>query len=263
MSDIRFLDRISRWMGWCPNSGNMPEKISQRGDAVRNGVTGASGPALARSLLFSRLSWMVAALSYLAAFVALPMLPEIIPVHWNLYGDPDGFSSRLVGAFGPPVIITLTLLFLQIIPRFDRRAEGFEQGRDLYQLVVFATISMLFGLEVVVLLIASGIDIAMEVIFPMMLGLLFIVIGGVLPHLQQNTTIGIRLPWTLRDERNWKKTHQQGGILFVAGGILMVLASPFAGRWSLLLLLTVIVVITLYLTISSFLQSKRSGDISR
>jgi len=262
MSDLRIRNLISRWMGWCPVNGDMQGNVSEGEDTARDGVEDSRGPSLSRSLLFSRLSWMVAALSFLTALVALPMLPEVIPVHWNLVGEPDGFSGRLVGAFGLPVIITLTLLLLQFIPRFDSRKEGFEQGRDLYRVVVFATVSMLFGLEMVVLLIALGMDIAVEVVFPMMIGLLFIVIGRVLPHLRQNTTIGIRLPWTLHDEENWKKTHQKGGFLFVAGGILMVIACPFAGRWSLLLLLAVIGVITLYLIVYSSRLSTHQGDIS-
>ena len=33
------------------------------------------------------------------------------------------------------------------------------------------------------------------------------IIGNYLPKVKQNNTIGIRVVWTLQDERNWSATH--------------------------------------------------------
>ena len=52
-------------------------------------------------------------------------------------------------------------------------------------------------------------------------GLLFAIIGNYLPNLRPNYFAGLRLPWTLENPENWKKTHALAGKLWFAGGLLL------------------------------------------
>ena len=56
-----------------------------------------------------------------------------------------------------------------------------------------------------------------------LLAVIFLVAGNYLPKCRQNHTIGIRLPWTLRDADNWNRTHRFGGYIFMAAGVLLLL----------------------------------------
>ena len=51
-------------------------------------------------------------------------------------------------------------------------------------------------------------------------GLMFLVLGNILPKVRQNNTIGIKIKWTLENEQNWNATHRFSGRLWVVGGIL-------------------------------------------
>ena len=51
-------------------------------------------------------------------------------------------------------------------------------------------------------------------------GLMFLVLGNILPKVRQNNTIGIKIKWTLENEENWNATHRFSGRLWVIGGIL-------------------------------------------
>ena len=51
-------------------------------------------------------------------------------------------------------------------------------------------------------------------------GLMFLVLGNILPKVRQNNTIGIKTKWTLENEQNWNATHRFSGRLWVVGGIL-------------------------------------------
>jgi uncharacterized membrane protein len=42
-------------------------------------------------------------------------------------------------------------------------------------------------------------------------GLLFIVLGNLMPRFRSNFFFGIRTPWTLSSEQMWMKTHRLGG----------------------------------------------------
>ena len=62
---------------------------------------------------------------------------------------------------------------------------------------------------------------------PVFMGVLFLVLGFILPKCKQNYTIGLKLPWTLHDEENWDKTHKLAGKLWIYGGIIMAIAGLF------------------------------------
>jgi len=56
-------------------------------------------------------------------------------------------------------------------------------------------------------------------------GVLIILIGNYMNNLKPNYIAGIRLPWTLNDPENWRRTHQLAGKLWFAAGILLVIIS--------------------------------------
>ncbi len=51
-------------------------------------------------------------------------------------------------------------------------------------------------------------------------GLLFLVLGNLMPKVRQNNTIGIKIKWALENEENWIATHRFSGRLWVIGGII-------------------------------------------
>ena len=105
---------------------------------------------------------------------------------------------------------------------------------------------------------ALGCEIDVEVIMPLVMGVLFLVIGNLLPKCRQSYTMGIKLPWTLNNEENWNKTHRFGGKVWVAGGII-ILATAFIGSFWILMgvLLIMVTVPTLY---SYLLYRKQTKD---
>ena len=50
---------------------------------------------------------------------------------------------------------------------------------------------------------------------------------GLLGTIQPNYFIGVRVPWTLEDEDNWRKTHRLASYIWVAGGLLLIVLFPF------------------------------------
>jgi uncharacterized membrane protein len=245
-------------MGWCPmhaaprTPASGPDMGLQKGD-----LTADEGPVARRTSRFMRLAWGVIILSWIVAVLALPHLPEIIPIHWGLYGEPNGFADRLTGVMGLPVINTIIMLMLLIIPRYDSFQVSLSPFRDSYALVILATVSMTFCIEVMVIAIAMGIPLPVSTIISILIGLLFIVMGSLMPHIGRNTTMGIRFPWTLASEEVWKQTHEYGGRLFLAAGVVVVLGSLVAGTWAIALMLVIILGITLYISIWSYRLAKR------
>ena len=85
------------------------------------------------------------------------------------------------------------------------------------------------------------------------IGLLVAMMGNYMNHLRPNYFAGIRLPWTLNDAENWRKTHALAGRLWFAGGILLIITSFLLPEYLLIpFLVTVFVVIVIIPCIYSY-----------
>jgi hypothetical protein len=84
-------------------------------------------------------------------------------------------------------------------------------------------------------------------------GLLVLMIGNYMNNLKPNYFAGIRLPWTLNDPENWRRTHSLAGKLWFASGILIIIISFLLPEYLLIpFLVAVFVVIVLIPGIYSY-----------
>ena len=244
-------------MGWCPMHVAPRDLPPAAGSGeLKRSAAGDSGPVARRSARFMRLSWGVVILSWIVAFLALPYLPEVIPIHWGLYGEANGFADKLSGILGLPGLITLVMVLMIVLPRLRSLEFSLEAFRDIYAMLIFATIVMIFSIEAMVIVSALGVGLPVVTIISLLIGFLFIAMGGLMPHIGRNTVMGIRLPWTLASEEVWRKTHEYGGRVFMAAGVLVVLGSLVAGIWATALMLVIILGSTLYICIWSYRLAK-------
>lgn len=57
----------------------------------------------------------------------------------------------------------------------------------------------------------------------LLMGGMFVIIGNFMPKCKQNSTMGIKIKWTLESEENWNATHRLAGKVWTVGGFLMML----------------------------------------
>ena len=65
----------------------------------------------------------------------------------------------------------------------------------------------------------------------LLLGVMFIAIGNGLPKCKQNHTLGVRLPWTLQDPENWRRTHRVAGWSMSVAGVLVLATAYLRIPW--------------------------------
>jgi len=171
--------------------------------------------------------WLPAALiggAVLFSLAVYSRLPEEVPVHWGFSGEPNRFGSRLEGAFLIPMMMIAVFAIMQWYPSRDPRAANIAKFRGAYDTVVTATIAVLSGLHVLALGNALGWDIDIPKVGMIALGLMFILLGNLMPRVRSNFIFGIRTPWTLSSESVWMRSHRVGGYAKVVAGIITIVA---------------------------------------
>lgn len=160
-----------------------------------------------------------------AAFVVYPQLPERVPMHWNASGEVDRYGSRFTGAFAIPLLTLGIYAGMVLLPLIDPRRANYARFPTAYRAVRTGLILFLTLLYVVTVAVGLGYEINISRVVPVALGVLFIIIGNVLTQVRHNYFIGIKTPWTLASEEVWRKTHRIGGFVFVAAGVISILAA--------------------------------------
>jgi immunity protein, SdpI family len=200
---------------------------------------------------------VIAALAVTVSLWAYPQLPPTVATHWNVRGEADGFSSRLVAvSIMPLVILVMTVLF-NVLPRLDPRRANYSKFIGTYWLIANAVI--LFILIGHGMIVATGLGYPVKIgrTMPIGVGLLFIVLGNYLTRVEPNWFIGIRTPWTLSSDTVWRKTHRTGGWLMVLGGIVIAACAFFPPAAFLPLFIAAVLLMAVIPIVQSYILWKR------
>lgn len=146
-----------------------------------------------------------------------------VPSHWNARGEIDGWMSRSGSIiFGMSMSLGIFLLLYMMplyAPRYRKHKDRLEKLLPWlsFVLVLFFALINIYSLYLGKM---GGGSQGFQFIY-ILIGLLFIILGNLMPKVPNNFFIGIRTPWTLSNEEVWQKTHRLGGWSFVISGLIM------------------------------------------
>lgn len=211
--------------------------------------------------ILKKLIWPVIAIpgAYLAWM--WNKMPEKVALHFDITGNPDRFGNKsalLVSAIILIAVNIFVFFLLTNIYRIDPKKYAAE-NKDRLVRIAFAVALFLSGILCLIIYssVSGGSRFDTKLIFAGT-GLLFVVIGNYLPNLKPNYFAGLRLPWTLENEDNWRKTHQLAGKLWFAGGLFLAVICLFLPPVAAIaVFFTVMIVITVIPCVYSFRLYKK------
>jgi uncharacterized membrane protein len=179
-----------------------------------------------RNLLFTLLMLLIAAVPLGYLLSTYGSLPETIPTHFNASGKPDGFGGRstvwITSGMLAAVSVGLFVLVLNL-PKIDPKKTA-KLSAQVFQKIGIAVVVLLAGINIAVIYSTVHGTFNDKLVLPLM-GLFFVYMGNMMHSIKPNYFIGLRLPWTLEDPDNWRVTHQLGGKVWFAGGIIITVGT--------------------------------------
>ena len=179
-------------------------------------------------------------------------LPVEMPIHFDVNGEADGFASKGFAVIGLPFLMAGFNLIMHLASRLEKRKENY--SKELEQFVYFIVPIICNILFPIILFKSMGENVRIEIIIPVFLCITLTIIGNYLPKCKQNSTMGIKIPWTLKSEENWNKTHHMAGYLWMASGIVGLIASLLGAPIICLLIFAIVVIVP---TVYSYILHKK------
>jgi uncharacterized membrane protein len=155
-------------------------------------------------------------------------LPEQVPVHWGIDGQPDGWVARENAIWIFLITPGVMLLFLGLtflLPAISPARFGVEDFRDTWNYLMTLVLALFAYIQAAVLWASlSG---PPHGIRPLVAGLFvfFALFGNVLGKVRRNFWLGIRTPWTLASEAVWNRTHRVWAWGWTAMGVIGIVAT--------------------------------------
>jgi uncharacterized membrane protein len=165
-------------------------------------------------------------LAFIAALIAYvvylyPGLPDPLPTHWDINGNPNDYMTRLNGVLVMGSVPIFSVLIFKLIPHMSPRGFRTEEFASVINALMVGMV--VFGSIVAVIALNAAIrpDMNLSKVIFVLVGLLLIFVGNFMGKFRKNFFIGIRTPWTLASDEVWVKTHRLGGWCMVAAGLIM------------------------------------------
>ncbi|HEY0866827.1 MAG TPA: SdpI family protein [Fimbriimonas sp.] len=195
--------------------------------------------------------------SVAASAVYGAFLPDRVPTHWGLSGQPDAWGSKWINLLMMPGMLLAFIVLTLVLPAISPKGYRIESFSGTYGYVMALVSGLFLTLHVIILQasLAPSLDMG-RFIIAAIFGF-FALIGNVLGRVKRNFWVGIRTPWTLASEQVWKETHRSAARLWLIGGIVGVLASLVGVNPPLLF--AYLMVLAFVPVFQSFLISRRLG----
>ncbi|MCG2617923.1 SdpI family protein [Terrimonas sp. NA20] len=176
--------------------------------------------------ILKKIIWlfMLAPIVYL--FSIWQQLPESVALHFDINGNPDRYGSKKELWGSALLLLGVSIgvyLMITNINRIDPKRYAKEM-QDKYDKMAVAIALFLSVIHFFVISSASSgrISFSPGVVFALV-SALFAVMGNYMYNIKPNYFIGIRVPWTLESEDNWKKTHHLASRMWFVAGIIMAI----------------------------------------
>lgn len=170
-----------------------------------------------------RINLTIAFVTLLSALYAITQVPAgmELPIHWNSAGEIDKYADANIALLLPPGIMFGLIVLLSALRYLEPRKANLIQSQKAKHAIAFAIILLLAVLEAGYIALIYGLNVQLYLLILFMIGVCFMIIGNYLSKTRSNYFIGIRTPWALQDDQNWRKTHRLSGRLFMISGLIV------------------------------------------
>lgn len=162
-----------------------------------------------------------------------PSLPASVPMHYGINGQVDRYGDKTEFLTFQSVMLVVGLfvyLLLKFLPLIDPKKQV-KYGEGTFQKIALGIIIFFSALNIVIIYSTVNHGFKIDNLILPLVGLFFAFMGNMMHSIKPNYFAGVRTPWTLESEDNWRATHRIAGKLWFIGGIaltVLVLLLPEA-----------------------------------
>lgn len=223
----------------------------------------------------SKIMLIIAAVSLIGAAAAMNFLPDEVPINYDLVGEVGSRGSKF-WLFLFPLIVVIAAVIWGIHSKAKQKklsiadektaARINTNSKVLFVILLTYEVFVLVGQIVMTIhLISMGeenggaMPAELSSVLCCMLGVLYVVIGNIIPKARLGAILAVRTPWSMKNEKAWQYSNRFGGAaLFTAGVLIIAESLIFRGMAVLHIMVGILAAAVLAAVIYSYRAYKKS-----
>ena len=177
---------------------------------------------------------ILVALSFAVTAIIMTFMPEQVPIHYNISGEADSIGSKYVyyifPAFG--LLMVLILSLCERSRQIQSNEKRVLQITSILSLLLFDLLGFIFMCKSISYVPGTShiLDNAVYKITFIAIGVLFVLLGNMMPKFRRNHFCGLRTKWSLSSDSVWQKSNRFAGIgAVICGFAIIVLGALLSG----------------------------------
>lgn len=165
-----------------------------------------------------------------ATLIALPMLPESIPAHYNAAGEVDRWGSKYETLIFPAINVIFALIMVPVMRIAARQEGGGENNERICGLATVLSLVLFDAMALYFLWTAfaqagnlNDLPVDVNQLIMALLGVMLVILGNVMPKARRNSMLGLRTTFSQKSDDAWKISQRIGGAGLMITGVVMVL----------------------------------------
>lgn len=204
----------------------------------------------------SKTSLPIIILAIVTWLIALPFLPNSIPMQYNSNGDVNWSANKFL-AFITMIGIMIFCYIITNIKIFkDKNQTTFSNNESLNRLLNPLVHGFIYIISMVMIFSALGQSVSVEFLVSIFLGILLIIVGNYLPKAPRNGLFGIKNKWVKSSEAVWKKAQRFSSRVYISVGLAFLILGLFSVINSVITIALCIILILLPFCYSYYLYQK-------
>lgn len=184
--------------------------------------------------------WILSFIPLIGTAIVLQFMPDQVPMHYDFEGNIDRWGSKYEELIFPVIILAMSLFWTLFIRYYEKKAiretdekesAGASSNAKVLGIVGVCMAAMfavehgfsLYGTYNEATSGASAWSVDIGKVSVVMMGIIFIVIGNFMTKTRINSTVGVRVSWSMYNDNTWRKSNRFGAYAIMIAGVVTII----------------------------------------
>lgn len=184
--------------------------------------------------------WIISFIALAVTAIVLQFMPDQVPMHYDAVGNIDRWGSKYENLIFPVIILAMSLFWTLFIKYYEKKALREIDGKEsagassnakvlgivgLCMAAMFTVMQgfILYGAYTEAVSGATTWSVDIGKVSVILMGIIFIILGNFMTKTRINSTVGVRVSWSMYNDNTWRKSNRFGAFAIMIAGVVTII----------------------------------------
>ena len=184
--------------------------------------------------------WIISLIALTGTAIVLQFMPDQVPMHYDAVGNIDRWGSKYENLIFPVIILAMSLFWTLFIKYYEKKALREIDGKEsagassnakvlgivgLCMAAMFTVMQgfILYGAYTEAVSGATTWSVDIGKVSVILMGIIFIILGNFMTKTRINSTVGVRVSWSMYNDNTWRKSNRFGALAIMIAGVVTII----------------------------------------